>query len=249
MNPTDLQAYQKAITQALAANPEVSRFIGSSSPDEILNAYTTGDFSNIVSLSGKPFTAAQQQEAFRTAERALNPGFKAQTAFDTAVVEDTLQQQQQGLQEFRDSEAEAFSDEKEIMDTNAANQGILFTGARLQKQRDLRNNYQDRDRIQQRTVGDNIRSTARNFQYSYGDSAARGLRDAYKVPGQPQFNANVAKGEVKTSPSISSMYNTNDFKFQGTTPVSQKASIQTRAASLLGNKANKLSLGGYKNKL
>lgn len=246
MTPAELAKFQQSIAAALAANPDVSKYAGTNTAETILNAYTTGDWSNVVSLSGVPFTREQQQEAVAQAEKALAPAYKAQEAYDTAGVADSLGEERASYDQFRDSEAEAFGDAKDVQDLNAADQGILFSGARVQKLNDLRNTYEDRDAIQRGRAESNIRTTARDYQYKYGDKNARQLRDLYTLPGGSSFNANVAGGKVTPNSELSSIYNTNDFKFQGTAPVSQKAAVQTRAASLLTNRANKLSPVGYK---
>lgn len=200
----------------------------------------------VTTLTGKPFTRAQQEEAVTAAEKALNPGFEAQNTYDRANTEDTLRSDVEGFDQFRDAEAESFKDNKEQLDQNSADQGVLFSGSRFQKLNDLRNTYADREAIRRGQTADRIRSTARNYQYNYGDDAARGLRDMYELPGTTNFNANVAGGKVTPGKSLSSVYDPGQFKFQGTVPVGQKAAVQTRAASLLGNRANKLSALGYK---
>lgn len=247
MTPEQLAQFQKSVASALAANPDVARYSGVNTADTILNAYTTGDWSNIIGLSGKPFTRQQQQDAVAQAGKALAPAYKAQESFDRSVVTDTLGQEQQGYDQFRDGEALAFKDEKNTQDQNAADQGVLFSGSRFQKLNDLRSNYQDRDAQARGIAEGNIRSTARDYQYKYGDAGARSIRDMYKLPGQTNYNANVANGKVTQNKTLSAAYNPTEFKFQGTAPVSQQAAIQTRAASLLANRANKLTSTGYKN--
>lgn len=247
MTPEALAQFQKAVASALAANPDVSKYAGVNTADTILNAYTTGDWSGIVGLSGMPFTKAQQQAAVAEAEKALAPAYQAQQSFDRSVATETLGQEQEGLDQFREGEALAFRDDKNLQDQNAADQGVLFSGSRFQKLNDLRTNYQDRDAQARGIAENNIRSTARDYQYKYGDAGARSIRDMYKLPGQTNFNANVANGKVTKSNSLASAYNPTEFKFQGTAPVAQQAAVQTRAASLLANRANKLTSTGYKN--
>jgi len=246
MTPDQLAQFQKSIAAALAANPDVAQYAGTNTADTILNAYMTGDWSNVVSLSGMPFTKEQQQAAVAEASKALAPAYQAQEAYDRAGVQDSLQKEQEGYQQFQKSETKAFGDAKDTQDLNAADQGILFSGARVQKLNDLRNTYEDRDAIRRGMAGDSMRTTARDYQYKYGDQGARGLRDFYNLPGQSSCNPNVAGGKVTQGSGLASMYNTKDFKFQGTAPVAQKAAVQTRAASLLANRANKLSPVGYK---
>lgn len=249
MPPEQLQQFQKAIASALSKHPDVIRYGGTNSPDALVNAYMTNDWSNLTNLTGKPFTRAQQEQAVSAAERALAPAFKAQEAYDTSVVSDALAAEQGNVNQFRANEKQAFGAQKDTLDQSAADQGVLFSGSRFQKLNDLRKTYADREAQNVISSQNRIQNTARDFQYKYGDTAAKGLSDLYKLPDSSNFNANVAGGKVTPSSTMSSAYNTDRFKFQGTAPVSQKASIQTRAASLLGNKANKLSAYGYKTQL
>lgn len=247
--PQDLTAFKEAVAAALAQDPNFARYSGSNTIDGLIDAYTTNDWSRTLDVTGKPFTQEQQQAAFNKAARQLAPGFEATTAMDQATVEDTLGQQRQDLNEFREDEKLAFGIDKNKADQSAADRGVLFAGSRLQKQRDLRDNYQTRDSRAADRTARNIGNTARDFQYRYGNDAAKGLSDMYRIPGQQSFNANVAGGSVKSSNGLSKAYNPRQFDFQGTVPVSQKAATQTRAAGLLKNTANKLTSTGYNNKL
>lgn len=249
MDPDTLAEFRKAVADALAANPNIARYSGSNSVDSIIDAYTNNDWSGVVSLTGQPFTPEQQQAAVRRAEKVLAPAYEAQEAFDRSVVTDTLSQEQQGLEQFRDDQADAFEVDKNTLDQSAADRGVLFAGSRMQKENNLRDVYQKNDARRMDQTARNIGSTARDYQYKYGDNAARGLRGMYQVPGRTSFNANVAGGQVKSGNALSSIYNPKQFNFQGTAPVSQSAAVQTRAAGLLQNQANKLTSSGYKNKL
>lgn len=246
MTPDTLQQFQQAVAAALASNPDATRYLGTNAVESVINAYTTGDWSNVVSLSGLPFTREQQQAAVSAAEKALAPAYRAQETYDTAGVTDSLQQDRQGYEQFKKDEADAFGDAKDTQDLNAADNGILFSGSRVQKLNDLRKTYEERDALKRGQVSSKIGTTARDYQYKYGDQNARKLRDLYTLPGQSTFNPNVAGGKVTTGGGLSSVYNPKSYSFQGTAPVSQKAAVQTRAASLLTNRANKLSPTGYK---
>lgn len=237
-------AMSSAVTKAVSKNKDVQRYAGANDPTSILTAYMSGDWSGVTDLTGKPFTDAQQAAAVSQAERALAPAYKAQVAYDEAAVKETLQGEQESFGQFQQDERQAFEDTKDQLDQDAANQGVLFSGARVQKNNDLRTTYAEREAQRRAQGGQRIAKTARDFQYSYGDEAARGLNDMYRLPGESRFDANVAHGAVTSSPTLSSVYNPSQYKFQGTKPVAQKTAVQTRAAGLLANKANKLSLSG-----
>ncbi len=241
-------AMNKAVASAASKNPTVAKYAGTNAVDSIVGAYMSGDYSNLTTLTGKPFTAKQQQAAVSDAERALAPAYRASESFDRSVVEDTLSAEAQDFGQFQGAEADAFKDTKEVLDQNAADQGVLFSGSRFQKLNDLRNTYADREAMRRGQGADRIRTAARGYQYEYGNDAADRMSGQYRLPGQSNFNANVAGGRVTPNRSLSSVYNPSEFKFQGTKPVAQKAAVQTRAATSLANKANKLSALGYTTK-
>ena len=234
-------AMTKAVSTSVSSNPGMQQYLRTNSVDNILKGVFSNDLSSITDITGRPFTKKQQQAAVSEAERVFNPGFKAQETFDRSVVEDTLRGQQEDFGQFQKAEEEMFGDRKDQLDQNAANQGVLFSGSRLQKQNDLRNTFQDREAIQRGRTQDNIRTTARNNQFARGNQSARGLSDFYDLPGQSQFNAGVAGGQVNRS-GLSSAYNPSEFNFQGTRNVSNTAAVQQRAAGTLKNTARKLNM-------
>lgn len=242
-------AMTMAISNAVAGNKDIAKYAKAASADDILGAYMTGNWSGVTDLTGKPFTDKQQQAAVTEASKVLAPAYEAQQAYDQAGVQDTLQRDAQGFQDFQNDEKKNFIADKGSLDKSAADSGILFSGARAQKLRDLRTTYADREAIQRRQTAGNIASAARANQYSYGNDAAGSLKSLYALPGSTTFNPNVAGGGVTRSGGLSSAYNPSQFNFQGTAPVAQKAAVQVRAASQLANKANKLSLAGYGTKL
>ncbi len=237
-------AMQDAITKSISSNPDVVAYSAGTNPAAILNAYTTGDWSGVTSLTGKPFSDEQQKAAVAAADAALAPGFEASKANDTAQVQDTLRNTQQGLSDTVAADKTQFGQDKKSLDQSAADQGILFSGARTQKLNDLRTSYADKEALARRNAGEDIGSTVRGYQYSFGNDAAKNLSGLYSLPGASGYNANVAGGKVTPSTSVSSVYNPAQYNFQGTVPVAQKTAVQTRAASLLANNANKLSLSG-----
>lgn len=234
----------EAVAAALAANQNVQRYGGNNTATDILNAYQTGDWSGVTDLTGKPFTDEQQAAAVAQAKTALDPAFQAQQAQDTATVEDSLQNNQEKLSDFQDDQALQFGQDKDTLDKSAADNGVLFSGARIQKQNQLRDKYQTADQRAVRDTGETAAATTRGYQYDYGNDAARSLSSYYTTPTAGSYNPNVAHGAV-TRGGLAAAYDPNAYNFQGTKPVAQQAAVQTRAAALLANRANKLSLSGY----
>lgn len=237
-------AYSSAVSKAVAANPDIAAYGGSNTSDAILNAYETGDWSGVTDLTGKPFTDDQQKAAVAQANTALAPAYDAQVAKDTADTTATLQKNQESLADTEGANATQFGADKNVLDQNAANSGVLFTGSRLQKQQQLADKYSTADAIARRNAGESAASTAGNYAYAYGSDAARPLSSLYSVPGATNYNAGVAGGKVTPSATLSSAYAPPATPYQGTAPVAQSAAVQQRAAGLLANNANKLTLSG-----
>lgn len=233
----------KAYKDALANDKEI-RQMTQADPDAIFNAFQTGDWSSLTTPTGTPFSKDIQKEAFAQAEKAYKPFFAADQAYQTAGVEDTLQNQQKQFGDFVEQEGQDFKESKQGLDLSAADKGILFSGSRFQKENDLRNTFNKRQEQAAYSTGRNIANTARDFQYQYGNQNANKLSSLYNMPSTNVYNANVAQGGVKPSMNMTKAYNPNKFNFQGTTLNTQKAQTQQRAAGLLANRANKL-LGQY----
>jgi len=241
-------AMSNAVKSSLSANPNVKNLSGGSSPDTILNAYMTGDWSGVTDLTGKPFTDEQQKAAVDAASSALAPGFNATAAYDKANVESDLSKDAGTYSAFQRSDAEQFGQDKNALDKSSADNGILFSGARAQKLSQLAGDYSARDAAARTTAANAEEGTARDYAYQYGAPAAQDLKSLYSLPGSSTFNANVAGGKVTPSKTLSAVYDPSEYAYQGTKPVANSAAVQTRAASLLGNRANKLSLAGYATK-
>lgn len=237
-------AMSSAISKSLSTNPDAKAYAGANDPTAILNAYVTGDWSGVSSLSGKPFTDEQQAAAVTQAETALAPAYKAQLENDRATTEDTLRGNQEGLADSESADAQQFGKDKNALDQNAADQGVLFSGSRIQKQNDLRTAYQDRDAQARRGAAEHAATTARGYQYNYGNEEAGKLSSMYNLPDAPTYDAGVAGGKVTPGRTLSAAYDPSKYNFQGTKPVAQGAAVQTRAANLLANRANKLTLSG-----
>lgn len=236
------KAMDSAVSKSIASNPDIKAATGTTDPAAILQAYASGDWSGIVGLSGKPFTDEQQQAAVSEAEKVLGPAYQEGAALDKSQAADTVAGAEKGFLQSQTNDRRQFGKDKETLDENAADQGVLFAGSRLQKQNDLRTTYQDRETAARDSAVNSARTALRGYQYNYGDDAAKSLSDAYKLPGTSTFST--ATGGVTPGKTLTSLYDPGEFNFQGTKPVAQQAAVQTRAATQLANKANKLTLSG-----
>lgn len=225
---------------AAAAHPA---FAGNS-PESLAYATSTGDYSALMNSEGQPFSTIDQTAAVSEATSALDPYYKALEVKDTQNTADDLAEKKRAYDEFLATQAQKFQTDKTTQDQTAADRGVLFSGGRVQKLKNLETSYNQADENKRASVGSDIATSARDFGYKYGDSAANNLSQYFNL-GKNTYNANVATGGVGSG-GLSSIYNANQG-FQGTVQNTKKADIQKRAAGLLYNKGNKILSTGYTN--
>ena len=231
---------------ALASHPLIAPLIATGNSVESLNyALSSGDLSGISDYTGKPFSIQDQQDALAKATEDNRLYYEAQKAKETADTESVLKQKQLDYQNYLATSATNFQTDKTALDQTAANQGVLFSGGRAQKEQALQSKYAQDQAYKQQTMGASIGDVARDYQYKYGNQNAGGLSQYYNLGGNT-YNPNVATGGVGSS-GLSNIYNPSQYNFQGTTINEAKAEAQKRAAGYLWNKGNKLVSGGYKN--
>jgi murein L,D-transpeptidase YcbB/YkuD len=232
---------------AVAKNPAVSSLVtGGSSLDQIISALQTGDLSGITDSMGMPFSVADQQAALKQADDDTKLYYEALKTKETTDAELALAQKQADYQDYLLKSGQEFEEDKTKADQSAADRGVLFSGGRYQKEKNLERAYQQDQASKFGSMTRDIAGTAGDFQYKYGMEPAKGLSQYYKLGGNT-YNANVAEGGVGSS-GLSSVYNPRDFNYQGTQNVARKTAANTRAAGLLWNKGNKLLATGYNNK-
>ncbi len=243
------QNQQQPQTQAqldaqYAAAASAHPALAGNSADAITYATSTGDYSALVNGQGQPFSAADQADALAQGTAATAPYYQAEQTKDTGDTAATLASKQSAYEKYLSDQGNQFQTDKTTQDQNAANNGVLFSGGRVQKLQQLGNTYAKNAANQLAQTSSDISKTAGDFAYKYGDSAANGLSQYYNLGGQ-SYNPNVARGGV-TSNGLSSVYNANKG-FQGTEVNAAKTAAQQRAAGLLANKGNKLVASGYTN--
>lgn len=237
----------KAYSDAAAANPAIATLAkGGSSLEEIINGLSTGNLSGLVDWQGQPFSIADQQAALDQGMKDNQLFYEAQQAKDKATAESSLAQKQADYQDYLIQSGQNFEADKSQSDQSAADSGVLFSGGRVQKEKNLQRAYEQDQASKLGSVSRSIGQTANDFQYKYGNDAASGLSQYYNLGGNT-FNPNVATGGVG-SRGLSSVYNPSAYNFQGTVNTERKANANTRAAGYLWNKGNKLLATGYNNK-
>jgi len=219
------------------------------SEEDIEQAALSGDFSGLYDTYGKPFSDLIQQEAVQDAQNALDPRFNVDKEYTTQNTEDALRQNQYNYNNTLEDQADQFEADKTQLDQNAANQGVLFSGARDQKERKLANIYKtNQDRLSQ-GYQDDTKNLTKNLQYQYGDNAVGSNRlSQYYGSGRNTFNPKVAREGAQRS-SLSQTYQPKETGFAGSAVTAHGANVQSRASGLLRNKANKLFNTGYANQL
>jgi len=240
-----LQQIIKDYSQGLANDPRTASLAANNGAENFVTAYMNNDYSKLIGPTGKPFRIADQQAAEAKGWADVEGAYKAQKDYEQKQSETALQQKQADYQQYLLDQGEKFQAEKTNLDQKAAEQGVLFSGARKQKESSLQNLFSRDQAYKQGTVGRDIASTAQDFNYKYGNEAAQGLSDYYKLGGNT-YNPNVATGGVGSS-GLSSVYNANNPLYQGTVTNQYKAAASQRAANSLWNKGNKLVATGYKN--
>jgi len=196
--------------------------------------------------TGMPFPRKDQMRALEKASKATEKFFKQQQQYETDNAESALKQKQRDYQQFLATSADDFQAQKTQLDENAAEKGVLFSGGRQQRENDLKRTFERDQAYRRDTMGAQVGDIARDYQYAYGNDAAKKLSKYYKL-GSNMYNPDVATNGAKTG-GLSSVYRTGSSDFFGRRNAEQSAENQQRAAGLLWNKGNKLVTGGYGNK-
>ena len=228
------------------ANPKVKEATeGGSTLEEILAAVESGDFSGLKDSTGQPFSAEDQQKALADAEADNKLYYEALQSKETADAESAMAKQKANYQDYLITSGQQFEADKSKSDQSSANRGVLFSGGRVQKERNMERAYSQDQASALADTSRNIGNTARDFQYKYGNDATNGLSSNYNLGGN-SYNASRATGGVSSN-GLSSIYNPSQYNYQGTQNVAKKTAANTRAAGKLWNKGNKLLASGYGN--
>jgi len=233
--------------EVASRNPKVASLINNGDTIEsVISALQNGDLSTITDSFGMPFDVETQQKAIEDSNANTRAYFKALEDRETADTESALAQKQADYQNYLLNSGQQFEVDKTKADQNAANSGVLFSGGRVQKEKNLERTYQqDQDRQFGNTSRD-ISSIGQDFQYKYGKSNTNQFKNSFNLGGNT-FNANTARGGVGSS-ELSKIYNPGNFNsFKGTRLGEKSAIENTRAASRLQNRGNKLLATGRYN--
>lgn len=231
---------------ALEENPIIKEYISKGNTAESLAyAAETGDLSGLVNQFGQPFSLEEQQTALKQAEDDSKLYYDALQSKDTADAEAALAEKKANYQDYLLSSGQNFQEDKTQLDQNAANRGVLFSGGRVQREKNLARAYEQDQDSKLDSLSRDIGNTARDYQYKYGNEAANGLSQYYNLGGNT-YNPNVARNGVSSN-ALSSVYNPNKYNYQGTVNTEKKTAANQRAAGLLWNKGNKLLATGVGN--
>ena len=223
---------------------ELSKY--GNSMEEILSALETGDISGLRSATGEPFKVEDQQKALEQAQELDKAYYEALKQKETKDTELALAQKQADYQNYLLTSGQNFEKDKVQADQTAADRGVLFSGGRYQKEKNLERTYNQEQAAKFGTMSRDIQGLAGDYQYKYGEDPAKKLSQYYKL-GQNTYNANVSQGGVG-SEGLSSVYAPKSYDYKGTRLGEQVATANKKAAGLLWNKGNKLVATGYNNK-
>jgi|GEM_PF-5462497 len=244
----EIDAVVAANTQALQENAITAAAIkAGNTAESIVTAFSTGDWSGVVNEMGQPFTLQEQQDALAKGMEDNKAYYEQLKQKETQDVEAKLKQDQLDYQNYLATSKTQFEGDKAALDQSAAERGVLFSGGRVQKEKNLRDTFNQDQAYKQATMGGAIGDTARDYQYKYGNDAAGGLSQYYNLGGNV-YNPKVATGGV-TSGGLSNIYSTGASNFAGTRIGEKMSGANTFAANYLKNKSNKLQLGGYNAKI
>ena len=231
---------------AMMDNSRVKDFLNNGNTLEDLEyAVETGDFGGMIDKFGMPFSEEAQQAALAEATEDTRLFYEAQQSKATADTESYMAKQKSDYQDYLMNSGQQFESDKAQSDQQAANQGVLFSGGRVQKERNLERAYNQDQASKQAYASNNIGNAARDFQYKYGNEATNSLSSNYQL-GSNTYNAKKATGGVGSG-SLSSIYNPKQYDYQGTQNTARSAENNKRAAGFLWNKGNKLLATGSSN--
>lgn len=247
LGPKTLSAMNNAVSKAVTVNPDLAHLTSQNSPDSIVNAHMSNNWSSVVDSTGKPFSDQDQQEALAKATADLQPAFSQEQNYNELTTGNILKDKVNTYSDYLTNAKSSFQSDKDTLDKNAADSGVLFSGGRYQKEQNLKNKYEQDQSSKLASLGSDIGKTANDFAYKYGSSNLNNpsLSQYYQV-GMNSYNPNVATGGVKTG-GLSSLYNPTGTNYQGTEVNKNKAAVAARSLNLLANKANKIVPYGYKN--
>ena len=221
-------------------------FLANNTFDDFQSAMTTGGISTLVNpATNQPFTAEEQALAEQQGTNDIAGARQAEIDYQTQAAQNSLAQKQADYQDYLINQGKAFEADKSKLDQTAADQGVLFSGMRGQKEKALQDTYAQEQQSKLATISRSMNQTGQDFSYKYGSDAGKGLSNLYNLGGN-QYNAGVATGGA-TSGGLSNVYNAGVNQYQGTQQNAYKAAAQQRAAGYLWNKGNKQLSTGLNN--
>lgn len=243
---SEIEAVQEQYFGEVAKNPMIAELLkAGNSVADVVSALQTGNLSTINNVDGQPFSAEDQQAAQEEAMEDNRLYYEQLKEKETADAEASLAKQQADYQDYLISSGAQFETDKATADQKAADSGVLFSGARVQKEKNLKNAYDQNQNYVKNNVANNIGSLANEYQYKYGADAAKGLSSYYNLGGNT-YNSSTARGGVGSS-GLSNMYSPENYSYGGTREAERTSNAQQRAADYLKNKGNKLLGTSYTN--
>lgn len=226
----------------LAKNIQTLYSAGDNSLDSLISAMSSENY------TGMPFDAKTAQEEVNRQMGVLNPFYDAERTKESSDINDVLGKAKADFEAGNAASAEQFKIDKEASDVDAANKGVLFSSGRVQKLNSLQGAYAADQAKRLRDYGTNTSLAARDYQYKYGNDAAKNTLSNYLNAGGNTYDAMTPGGAVGST-GLSAIYNPSATTFYGTNRAKQRSEAVQRAAGVLKSKSNKLVPYGYLNQL
>lgn len=139
-----------------------------------------------------------------------------------------LAKDQADYQNYLDTSAQNFKNDKNAADETSAKNGVLFSTGRTQGLSNLQNTYNSDQKSKLADYTNDIDTSANDFQYKYGNNAANSLSQYYGL-GSNKYNAQGNEASVKSG-GVSPVYNPSASNYAGT-----QNSLKSYYAYLMAN--------------
>lgn len=197
-------------------------------------------------LGSGTFTPEEYAKQYGDQYAALDTYYKENQKYGQTTAENNLGLNKRNLDRSLASDAGQFSSDKDALDQNAADKGILFSTSRMQNETGLQNKYKANADQKLDTYNTGVNNTLNDYEYKYGTPAAGALSAYMTTPTTPTYNASVAGGNVQSG-ALRSAYSPKNY--YGTNNTAEQTYAGGNTNDYFKNLLNKANTEGYKTKI
>ncbi len=168
---------------------------------------------------------------------ALDPYYRQDEAHSKSNIENQLGLNKENYNRSVADTTAQFGNDKQALDTDSANKGILFSTARMQNEAGLQNKYQSDLAGKSSSYNAGQSGLLNDYQYKYGDSV-NSLGQYMNNQSAPTLNASTPQNNVQKG-GIQSIYNPGANKYYGTQNTAQNYNTGVNTSDWLKNYYNK----------